>query len=193
MTSIYFVRHAKPNHAHEDDRTRPLTEEGINDAKQVIEVLSSIHLDYAVSSPYKRSIDTITPCAKLHNLIVDTDERFREREKGVNGNNIEMFNKRWNDFNYHEEGGESLQMVQDRNIEVLFEILDNHKNENIIVGTHGTALSTILNYFDSEFLCEEFLEIIDYMPYIIRLDFECRECVGKEEILIVEKEYKQKT
>ena len=101
-----------------------------------------------------------------------------------------MFKKRWNDFNYHEEGGESLQMVQDRNIEVLFEILDNHKNENIIIGTHGTALSTILNYFDIEFLCDEFLRIIDYMPYIIRLDFEDRECVGKEEILIIEKPYK---
>lgn len=190
MTSIYFVRHAKPNHANGDDRTRPLTEEGINDAKQVVEVLSDIHLDYAISSPYKRSSDTIKECAKLHNLLVDTDERLREREKGVNGNNLEMFKKRWNDFNYHEEGGESLQMVQDRNVEALFEILDNHKNENIIVGTHGTALSTILNYFDNEFLCDEFLRIIDYMPYIIRLDFEERECVGKEEILIIEKEYR---
>lgn len=138
MTSIYFVRHTKPNHAHEDDRTRPLTEEG------------------------------------------------------VNGNNLEMFKKRWNDFNYHEEGGESLQMVQDRNIEALFELLDKHKDENIIVGTHGTALSTILNYFDNDFLCEEFLGIIDYMPYIIRLDFECRECVAKEEILVVEKNINRK-
>ena len=64
MTSIYFVRHAKPDFSHKDDRTRPLTEEGINDVKQVVEVLSDIHLDYAISSPYKRSIDTIKECAK---------------------------------------------------------------------------------------------------------------------------------
>lgn len=27
MTSIYFVRHAKPDFSHKDDRTRPLTED----------------------------------------------------------------------------------------------------------------------------------------------------------------------
>lgn len=192
MTSIYFVRHAKPNHSHEDDRTRALSEEGFIDSEQVVKVLHDIYFDYAISRPYKRSIDTIKECAKDHNLEIGTDERLREREKGVNGNNFDMFRKRWNDFDYHEDGGESLRMVQERNIEALLEILDKHKDENILIGTHGTALSTILNYFDKTFLCEEFLRIIDYMPYIIRLDFEGRECVGKEEILIVEKEYKGK-
>ena len=28
MTRIYFVRHAQPEHSWEDDRTRPLSEEG---------------------------------------------------------------------------------------------------------------------------------------------------------------------
>lgn len=27
-TKVYFVRHAQPEHMWEDDRTRPLTEEG---------------------------------------------------------------------------------------------------------------------------------------------------------------------
>ena len=35
MTKIYFVRHAEPVHAHEDDRTRPLTQEGLEDRKVV--------------------------------------------------------------------------------------------------------------------------------------------------------------
>ncbi len=38
------------------------------------------------------------------------------------------------------------------------------------MGTHGTALSTILNFYDNSFECEEFLRIIDWMPYIIELD-----------------------
>ena len=37
-----------------------------------------------------------------------TDERLREREKGPDGNNHGMFQKRWADHNYHEEGGESI-------------------------------------------------------------------------------------
>lgn len=42
-----------------------------------------------------------------------------------------------------------------------------------MIGTHGTALSTILNFYDNSFGCEDFLRIIDWMPYIIELDFEC--------------------
>ncbi len=46
----------------------------------------------------------------------------------------------------HEEGGESIAMVQNRNIEVLNEILSDNMDKDIALGTHGTALSTILNY-----------------------------------------------
>ena len=101
-----------------------------------------------------------------------TDERLREREKGLDGNNHGMFRKRWADHNYHEEGGESIAMVQNRNIEALNEILSDNTDKDIVIGTHGTALSTILNFYDSNFGCEDFLRIIDWMPYIIELDFE---------------------
>ena len=33
MTKVYFVRHAQPAYAHEDDRTRPLTAEGADRQK----------------------------------------------------------------------------------------------------------------------------------------------------------------
>ena len=56
-----------------------------------------------------------------------------------------------------------------------------------MVGTHGTALSTILNYYDSTFGVEGFLRIINYMPYIIRLGFDGMKLIEKEEILIVDK------
>ena len=32
MTRVYFVRHAQPEHDWEEDRTRPLTEEGKKDS-----------------------------------------------------------------------------------------------------------------------------------------------------------------
>lgn len=57
-----------------------------------------------------------------------------------------MFRKRWADHNYHEEGGESIAMVQKRNIEALNEILSDNTDKDIVIGTHGTALSTILNF-----------------------------------------------
>lgn len=53
-------------------------------------------------------------------------ERLREREKGPNGNNHGMFQKCWADHDYHEDGGESIAMVQNRNIEALDEILSDN-------------------------------------------------------------------
>lgn len=189
MTSIYFVRHAQPEYSWEDDRTRPLTNEGLEDSKRVTETLSNIKVASYLSSPYKRSFDTICGIAKFHSMNIITDERFRERERGLNGNGYGMIQKRWSDFNFHEEGGESLHMVQKRNIEALLEVLRNYNGNNIVIGTHGTALSTILNYFDNTYCCNDFFRMIDFMPYIIRLDFEGVNFMGKEELLIVEKEF----
>lgn len=110
-----------------------------------------------------------------------------ERQSGHQGNNTEMFRQRWAHFDFHEENGESLNMVQKRNIEAVDEILRKHKDEKIVIGTHETALSTILNYFDPTFGCDDFLKIIDLMPYVIRLDFHEERYIGREECLKIRK------
>lgn len=190
MTRVYFVRHAQSEHAWKEDRTRPLTEEGTRDSAIVLEILKDKKIDVFYCSPYKRSMDTIADVAAYFGKEIITDERLREREKGLDGNNHEMFQKRWADHDYHEDGGESIAMVQKRNMEALNEILSDNLNKEIVVGTHGTALSTILNFYDNDFGCEDFLRIIDWMPYIIELDFEDNKLVGKYELCHVEKEFK---
>lgn len=192
MTNIYFVRHALPLYSWHDAATRPLTEEGWRDVREVVKLFKDIPLDYAVTSPYVRSINTIQDTARAKGLEIHTDSRLRERKNGKNSNHLAMFRKRWADFSFCEPDGESLGSVQKRNIEAVFELLDEHKNENIIVGTHGTALSTILHYFDPTFGLEGFLRIIDFMPYVIRLGFEDHSCIEREELLIVEKEFNPK-
>ena len=191
MTKIYFVRHAQPEHAWEDDRTRPLTGEGKKDSAIVFEFLKDKHVDAFYSSPYKRSIDTIADSANFFGKDIITDGDLREREKGENGNNQGMFRKRWDDHNYYEEGGESIAMVQKRNMRALTEILRNNIDKEVVVGTHGTALSTILNFYDKSFSCVDFLRIIDWMPYVIELDFEGDKLVGKVEPCYVLKEFKK--
>jgi len=86
MTKVYFVRHAQPEHNHADDKTRPLTEEGKADAKIVLEFLKDKKIDAFYSSPYKRSVDTIAETAAYFEREIITDERLREREKGLDGN-----------------------------------------------------------------------------------------------------------
>lgn len=190
MTNIYFVRHAQPDYAFADAAKRPLTEEGERDTLKVVEAMKDIRIDFAVSSPYKRSFDTIKQTADEHGLDIAIDERLHERINGKNSNNLEMFRKRWSDLSYSESDGECLQSVMDRNIAAVNDILDSHRDENIMVGTHGTALSTILHYYDNSFGVDDFMRLIDFMPYIIRLGFNGRELVEKEEILIVKKEFK---
>lgn len=190
MTKVFFVRHAQPLHEYNDDRTRPLTEEGEKDALIVIETLKDKEIDAFFCSPYKRSVDTIKQTAEYYNMEIQIDERLKERVKGVNGNDHGMFQKRWSDHEYHEEGGESIGMVQRRNIEALKEILENNQGKNIVIGTHGTALSSIMNYYKPNFGCDDFLRIIDWMPYIVELDFEGQELVDMIEHTYIEKEFK---
>ena len=56
----------------------------------------------------------------------------------------------------------------------------------------STALSTILNFYDSNFGCEDFLRIIDWMPYIIELDFEGDKLIAKQEHCYIEKKFEGK-
>ena len=53
MTRVYFVRHAQPEHEWEEDRTRPLTEEGKKDSAIVLEFLKDKKIDAFYCSPYK--------------------------------------------------------------------------------------------------------------------------------------------
>ena len=50
----------------------------------------------------------------------------------------------------------------------------------------------LLNFYDKSFCCEDFLRIIDWMPYIIELDYEGDKLVGKQEHCHVQKEFKGK-
>lgn len=190
LTRVYFIRHAQPKHDHEDDRTRPLTGEGIADSEIVLDFLKDKGIDAFYCSPYKRGIDTIKKTAAYFNKEIQLDERLREREKGVNGNRYGMFRKRWADHNYHETNGESIAMVQKRNIEALKEILENNSGKTIVIGTHGTALSSIINYYKPQFGCDDFLRIIDWMPYILEMDFDRQQFVSMTEHGHIEKEFR---
>lgn len=190
MTRIYFVRHAQPVHAHMDDRTRPLSPEGLTDRALVSKALQDAPIDFFYCSPYKRSLDTILPTAQARGMEIRTDERLRERVAGKNSNNHALMRLRWENKDAHEEDGESIRMLQERNIAALQEILTRHPGKTIVIGTHGSALSSIINYYHPEFGADDFFRIIDWMPYILRMDFEGQMLLGMEEIAHTEKVFR---
>ena len=181
-TTVYFVRHAEPVHSDPDDRNRPLSTQGTKDSAFVLKTLCEKQIDGFYSSPYKRSLETIQDTADFFKMYIRTDERLREREAGNAGNIKDLFRKRWADHSFHEPGGESIGMVQERNVAALMDILADNKGKTLVIGTHGTALSAIINFYDPSFGCDDFLRIIDWMPYIVEMKFDGEKLISISEI-----------
>ena len=185
MNTVYFVRHAKPDFTIKDELLRPLSEEGINDSKKVTEYLKDKNITKIYSSPYRRAVETIRDFSELSNIDIELIEDFRERK--VSNEWLKDFNgfaeKQWNDFNYSLLEGESLKEVQDRNIRGLHKLLNENEGENIVIGTHGTALSTIINYYDKSYNYKSFNKIKDIMPFIVIIKFDGIMCNSIEYVL----------
>ncbi len=179
MTTVYFVRHAQPNYENHDDMLRELTAKGLEDRKLVTRFLTDKNVDVVLSSPFLRSVDTVRDFADANGLEIGIVEDFRERR--IDSVWIEDFNsfcqKQWGDFSYKLSDGESLAKVQERNIAALNKVLEEHAGKTIVVGSHGTALSTIVNYYDSSFGYTEFEKIRGLMPWVVEFRFDGTECV----------------
>ena len=175
MTTVYFIRHAQSDNSVRDGRVRPLTERGLVDRKLVTKYLHDKNIDVVVSSPFKRAVDTVADFAEAHGFSIETIEDFRERKSDsdwVRETDFYPFMERqWADFSYSLSDGECLAVVQERNIAALNEVLYKHQDKNIVIGTHGTALSTIINYYDHSYSFADFLAMVDIMPWIVKMEF----------------------
>ena len=124
------------------------------------------------SSPYKRAVDTIAGYAESAEHQIQTVEDFREREHAWVNDWLASVTKQWADFAYKLPGDESFEEVQRRNIAALNDVLGQHKNMTIVIGTHGFALSTILNYYDKSFGFNEFMDMVHITPWIVKMEFD---------------------
>ena len=181
MTKVFFVRHAEPNYDNHDDRSRELSPRGMEDRKKVTSFLADKNIDIVISSPFKRAVDTVQDFADKNGLPVEIVEDFRERK--VDSGWIEDFasfsKKQWSDFSFKLSDGECLKEVQDRNISALNNVLEQYSGKNIVVGSHGTALSTIINFYDNSFGYDDFERIRFLMPWIVEFSFdELGKCTG---------------
>lgn len=181
-TTVYFVRHAEPD-VTGDDRTRTLTSKGLRDRSLVTEFFADKNITAAVSSPYKRAYDTIAEFAEKNGLTIRTVEDLRERKiANVWIEDFQEFTRRqWADFDYKLEDGECLREVQTRNVAALWELVKEYDGQNIVVGTHGTALSTIIHHYDPMFGYDGFNRIRGKMPWIVKFEFENGEYVCRRE------------
>ncbi len=68
MTTVYFVRHAKPNYNNHNDMLRELSSKGMEDRRLVTEFLADKHIDVVLSSPFPNMINTCWQSAFSFNL-----------------------------------------------------------------------------------------------------------------------------
>ena len=187
MTTIYFIRHAQADNTNRDGRNRPLTEKGMSDRALVTEFLRDKKIDAVISSPFKRAVDTVAPFAEGNGFEIELIEDFRERRSDIDFTKetfgFEAFMERqWADFSYTYSDGECLAETQNRNIAALNAVLKKHGGKNIVIGTHGTALSTIINYYDPEYGFKDFMAMADILPWVARMDFNGDGCISIEKI-----------
>lgn len=184
QTEIYFIRHAESNYNNHDDLKRELTSKGLADRELVTNYLSDKNIEIVLSSPYKRAIDTIKHFVDKHNMSIEKIEDFRERK--IDSCWVEDFKEfsksQWSDFKYKLSDGECLEEVQSRNIAALQNVLKTHRGKKIVVGSHGTALSTIINYYDKSFGYEDFASIKNLMPWIVKFTFQEDVCAKIEKV-----------
>jgi len=186
MTTVYFTRHAEADYSVRDGRIRPLTEKGLYDRHLVSEFLQDKRIDAVLSSPFKRAVDTVAPFAQQNGFEIEFVEDFRERKSDSGWQRGDDFAallaRQWADFSYTISDGECLAEVQARNIAALHRVLARHKNKSIVIGTHGTALSTIINYYDKTYGFEDFMAMVYILPWVVKMVFDESACTGIQKI-----------
>jgi 2,3-bisphosphoglycerate-dependent phosphoglycerate mutase len=184
MTVVYFVRHAESDKSRGDERTRGLSARGIRDRELVTRYLADKEIQAAFSSPYRRAVETIDDFADKQGMTVRTVDGLREWDRCADPSVdfTEFCRRHWEDHEYRYADGESLRQVQMRNIAALENILGECEDKNVIIGTHGMALSTVISYYDPDFGYDAFEELLPRMPLIVRMVFDGKRCAEMETI-----------
>lgn len=187
MTKVYFIRHAESDTSVRDGRIRPLTNKGLTKRILVTEFLRDKNIEAVLSSPFKRAVDTVSDFAEKNDFKIKIVEDFREQKSSSdmrrdNPAFRSFLERQWTDFTYTFSDGECLQEVQERNISALNSVLTEYKDKNIAIGTHATALSVIINYYDDTYGFKNFEEMEDKLPWAVKMVFDELNCVEIEKI-----------
>ena len=126
----------------------PLTEKGMKDAEELQELISTLNIDVVISSPLERARET----AKIlidSKLPVNTDDRIKERDWGMNEGALIDTVDRWDCWdvilNTKVQNIECIQDFMDRVSNFIEEIKIKYKDKNVLIVTHS-AVSRVIHY-----------------------------------------------
>lgn len=127
-----------------------LSDTGIGQAKILARMIAKKDVNLIISSPLNRAVETSKIVSDICSIPIKTDVRLIEQDYGVyegtDRKNIEFLNNKRN-FACKYPQGESMLQVAHRVYGLLDEIIEIHKNENILLISHGGVCRIINTYF----------------------------------------------
>ena len=174
MKSLFLIRHGKAS-LDGSDRERGLTDEGIEHAKQISDILLKVEpkIQKIFSSPLRRAILTIQPFSDAMNLEINIVEALHEKITGdTEGRNLnEEKKKMWEDFDSKLPGGESSNEATQRALSGLnIALNDLPENGSAAVQCHGTLIALILHNYDPSFGFDQWKSMT--MPDIYQINYD---------------------
>lgn len=164
-TIIYLTRHGETEWNIEKRLQgrgdSPLTENGIQRAKELRDRIKNIDIDVIYSSPIKRALNTANILRGNKNIDIVTDDSLMEMCFGdYEGKKIDIIQKEnpsW-DINLIMQGnveicapnGENLKEVRERISKLMNKIIAENIGKSILIVTHGITLKALMYYFKDE-------------------------------------------
>lgn len=155
--NLYIVRHcqtdANKNGVFQGRADMPLNEEGKKQAVELAKKFKNIKIDYILSSPLKRAIETAnhiseetkTPI-KIYKDLIERSFGNMEGKLPTQEFNIDLLV----DFeaNYNKNNVETIRDLFKRVYSSIEKITHEYSNKNIVIVTHACVAQAIISYFD---------------------------------------------
>ena len=137
MKKIFLMRHSIPEKGDMPNEQIPLSEEGKALAVSKRNIFSNV--DRCFSSPYRRAVETAE-------LIVDHPFIVEElHERTIGDAKEDFWLKQYEDYDFHNPGGESLNQVRTRmKMAVDSIVCQMEEGETALVVSHATAICAYL-------------------------------------------------
>ena len=179
MTEVYLIRHSLKMRAPIEGKSpafdcmQPLSAEGEDRAKQLLDFPELRGADFAVASTMSRSLATIRYLIEADNVPFSIDSRLREMPNGKRPEQesfARFMGRIWEDHNFRYPGGESVAECRSRMEEAILEAVGNHPGEKLLIASHGRSIGAYFSGILADF-SEEFVRTI-HLPDVFHLTFD---------------------
>lgn len=173
MTTIYLTRHGQTEWNLEKrlqgHGNSPLTEFGLNRAKELSKRIKDIDIDTIYTSPIERAYKTACIVKGDKNIEVKVHEGLKEMNfgdyEGKITEEVMKENPDWDisaimrgNLEMRAPNGETLGEVRERVNSAMKEIIKENEDKNILIVAHGITLKAIMAFFNDQEANNEVME-----------------------------------